>query len=96
MHGEGVFSWKDGREFRGTYIRDKKEGFGTFEWPDGRTYQGMWANGKQHGKGIYTNANGEMRYGVWANSKRIKWIDEEEYRAQEGEVTSGNLEAATQ
>ena len=39
----------DGREYKGEYIDDKKEGDGLFIWPNGRQYKGGWKNGKQHG-----------------------------------------------
>jgi hypothetical protein len=42
MHGEGVFTWVDGRKYKGEYKNDKKDGYGTFEWPDGRRYEGFW------------------------------------------------------
>jgi len=32
MHGEGVFTWDDGRVYEGNYIKDRKEGFGIFKW----------------------------------------------------------------
>jgi len=46
MHGYGLFTWKDGREFRGTYVKDKKNGYGEFDWPDGKKYRGDWKDGK--------------------------------------------------
>ena len=32
MHGTGVFSWSDGRKYKGDYVEDKKQGHGIFEW----------------------------------------------------------------
>jgi hypothetical protein len=32
MHGEGVFTWPDGRTYRGGYKNDKKNGYGIFTW----------------------------------------------------------------
>ena len=46
MNGKGVFIWKDGRKYEGSYVQDKKEGYGIFHWPDGRIYKGMWKGGK--------------------------------------------------
>ena len=46
MHGQGVFTWEDGRKYEGSYIDDKKEGNGRFTWPDGRVYEGMWKDGR--------------------------------------------------
>jgi hypothetical protein len=43
-------------------------------------YDGYWMNGKQEGVGIYYNAKKEVRYGQWQNGKRVKWIQEDEYK----------------
>jgi hypothetical protein len=46
MHGEGVYTWSDGRIYEGQYYRDKKHGKGVYKWSDGRCYDGEWKNGK--------------------------------------------------
>ena len=46
MHGEGVYTWADGRRYEGQYEMDKKHGFGVYQWADGRIYEGKWYNGK--------------------------------------------------
>lgn len=46
MHGQGIFTWADGRMYQGEYYDDKKQGYGVFTWPDGRKYEGQWLNGK--------------------------------------------------
>ena len=100
MHGEGVFSWKDGREYRGNYVRDKKEGYGIFKWSDGRTYEGGWVNGKQHGRATYTNAKGEVKQGTWDQGKRKgEWIRDEDgqgtaYVDNDGKIADTNLAKA--
>lgn len=38
MHGEGVYKWKDGRKYVGSYEFDKKSGFGKYYWNDGRIF----------------------------------------------------------
>ena len=40
MHGQGVYSWADGRKYEGDYKDDKKHGYGIYTYPDGRTYKG--------------------------------------------------------
>jgi len=52
MHGEGEFSWPDGKRYTGWYLNNKKCGLGTFIWPDGRKYVGFWMDGYMHGRGI--------------------------------------------
>ena len=46
MHGQGVYTWSDGRKYEGEYYMDKKHGYGIYYWADGRKYEGNWANGK--------------------------------------------------
>lgn len=68
MHGQGVFSFNDGRRYEGQYINDNKQGMGTFEWPDGRKYIGEWKDGKQHGKGMFIK-DGKKKEGFWEMGK---------------------------
>ena len=82
MDGEGVFTWQDGRIYKGDYKDDKKEGLGVFSWPDGRKYDGEWSQGKQHGKGLYTKANGDIKYGEWRDGKRIRWMSKETFEEE--------------
>lgn len=75
MHGNGTFTWSDGRKYVGSYIKDKKEGYGVFEWEDGRIYKGYWHNGKQHGEGeFYSPKEDIWKRGLWEKGKRIKWL----------------------
>lgn len=76
MHGKGVYTWNDGRNYEGEYQYDKKHGHGIYTWADGRQYDGSWANGLRNGKGKYILKNGSFREGIWLDDKRIKWIDE--------------------
>ena len=40
MEGFGVYSWSDGRKYKGYYVGDKKSGIGQFIWPNGKKYSG--------------------------------------------------------
>ena len=51
MHGIGLYTWKDSKQYEGEYVHDKTEGYGKYSWPDGRIYKGYWKDGKQHGLG---------------------------------------------
>ena len=42
MHGEGEYTWGDGRMYKGSYLNDKKHGFGEYTWNDGRKYIGNY------------------------------------------------------
>ena len=44
MEGYGVYKGKDGKQYIGHYVNDRKEGEGEFTWPDGKRYKG---NGKE-------------------------------------------------
>lgn len=46
MHGQGIYTWADGRKFEGDYADDQKNGKGSFYWPDGREYHGGWKDGR--------------------------------------------------
>ncbi len=76
MHGQGVYTWKDGRMYKGQYNMDKKHGYGEYRWADGRVYTGEWAHGKQHGQGEYIMPNGIKRLGRWVEGKRVCWIEQ--------------------
>lgn len=77
MHGKGIYTWKDGRSYEGTYYNDKKHGFGIYKWADRRSYEGMWMESKQHGKGKYILPDGTSKIGRWSDGKRIEWLDDD-------------------
>ena len=56
-----MFTWTDGRSYKGDYKDDKKEGHGVFIWPDGRKFVGNWVNGHQDGLANFTSAKGKTR-----------------------------------
>lgn len=76
LHGQGAYSWADGRSYEGAYVDDKKQGFGIYIWPDGRKYEGHWYNGKQHGEGRFTNSKGKNKKGEWKDGEKLRWLDE--------------------
>lgn len=51
--------YKDGSEYRGSFVDAVKQGYGLFVWPhvgDGETghsYLGMWKNDNMHGSGRF-------------------------------------------
>lgn len=86
MHGQGIFTWPDGRRYEGEYSGDKKQGFGIYTWQNGRQYAGQWENGQQHGQGIYLDVNQVERTGLWEEGKRVAWLDDEDFEEQMEEV----------
>ncbi len=61
MHGQGIFTWGDGKRYIGNYVNDKKEGKGEFHWPNGQVFQGFWKEGKQDGPGILIDIDGSKK-----------------------------------
>lgn len=55
-HGNGVFNFKSGGQYRGAWYNGKMTGKGTLLYPDGTTaYEGDWLEGKFHGRGLLFN-----------------------------------------
>ena len=88
MDGIGVYTWQDGRQYRGEYKDDKKHGYGIYTWSDGRTYSGHWCRGKQHGLGTYDVPGQPTKFGLWEEGKRIEWFENDQY----GKITNGQLD----
>ena len=42
LHGDGVFTWPDGRKYEGHYFENFRNGPGVYTWPDGRTLDTVW------------------------------------------------------
>ncbi len=81
MHGEGVFTWPDGKRYEGWYLVDKKHGYGELQWPDKRIFKGQWSHGKQDGFGKYEHPilgeDGGVKkvhsmYGKWEKGKMVE------------------------
>jgi hypothetical protein len=77
IHGQGYFTWPDGRFYKGAYQDDKKHGYGVFKLADGSRYEGQWLNGKQHGKGKFITKDGKLKKGTWENGKFVEWNNTE-------------------
>ena len=45
-HGQGAFHYKDGAEFKGAFMQDKKHGTGILSLPDGKVWQEEWREGE--------------------------------------------------
>ena len=51
MHGLGTFSYANGSEYRGQWVRDFKCGEGILDYANGDRYEGEWLDGLPHGRG---------------------------------------------
>ena len=70
QHGEGTYTWADGRKYVGAWKDDQMHGQGTYTWPSGSKYVGAYKYGKRHGQGTYTWADGNKYVGAFKDDKR--------------------------
>ena len=46
MNGIGLYSWPNGRKYRGEFKNNLKHGHGEYTQADGKKYIGAWVNDK--------------------------------------------------
>ncbi len=63
LHGKGVFIYKNGDKYEGTFRGGLKDGKGTYTTPDGTTYIGEYLYGQIYGKGVLTTPSGDTYSG---------------------------------
>lgn len=78
MNGYGLFTWKDGRSYRGEYKDDKKHNFGIYVGVEGKRYEGYWENGNQKNLGKYYKKDGTIKIGYFDDAQNLKPIEDEE------------------
>jgi len=82
MNGYGLFTWKDGRSYRGEYKDDKKSNFGIYLGAEGKKYEGYWDNGNQKNLGKYYKKDGSIKIGYFDENQNLKQITDEEEMAK--------------
>ena len=59
--------YPDGKEYEGSFVNEKKQGFGKLYWSPNQYYEGYWVNDKEHGEGFYfyngKKLKGQFRFG---------------------------------
>ena len=80
MHGFGIFSCPDGKSYKGYYENDKKHGFGIYSGKNNLRYEGKFKKGRQYGIGRVTNEKGEKQLGLYLKGKRLKCLNEKEFK----------------
>ncbi|TPX38372.1 hypothetical protein SmJEL517_g00191 [Synchytrium microbalum] len=93
-HGDGIYTWKDGTAFTGTFVTGKILGKGTYTWPSGCVYDGDVKDAYRHGKGSLTFDDRPAKYsGNWTNGKRsgkgVLSYDDENTCQYEGDWKNG-------
>ena len=71
-HGQGTYTWADGRKYVGGFKNDKKHGQGIYSWADGSKYVGEFKNDLIHGYGTATNFDGRTVKGIFKDGKLFK------------------------
>ena len=61
LHGQGTYTFPDGRKYVGEWKYGKLHGQGEFTWSNGDKYEGEWKDGKIW-KGITYDKNGNIKY----------------------------------
>ena len=51
MHGQGTYTYPDGRKYVGEYKYGQPNGHGTLTWSDVEKYVGEFKDGKPNGQG---------------------------------------------
>ena len=89
MHGQGVYTYKNGVKYEGEFYNGKLHGYGVYTKPNGQVYEGQWENNKRNGMGTYVFTNGTKWKGMWAENEPQ---DEGKYAFINGEARVGPLE----
>lgn len=68
--GFGIYTWKNGDEYIGEWVRGLKDGNGDYSWSNGSKYSGEWQADKFNGEGTFIWADGDKYFGNWLNDSR--------------------------
>ena len=69
-NGEGIYYFKNGDVFTGTWQDGKQTGEGSVGYSNGNLLRGVWSNGKRSGKFYFTFPNGERFSAVFKDGLR--------------------------
>lgn len=64
-HGQGLYTWKIGGRYLGSFVKGNISGQGQRVYPSGNFYTGEFLNNKKHGKGEIVFKNGDTYEGSW-------------------------------
>jgi hypothetical protein len=74
FHGQGTYTFADGREYSGDFFLDHIKGRGTLTYPDGEKYTGNFVNGRYHGHGILSFAMDRVPLeGLWNDGRFVRY-----------------------
>jgi MORN repeat. len=67
--GIGEMVSEDGAIYKGSWYKNKKDGYGIEELSDGTIYSGEWRKGHKNGRGRIKNNSENHSYGIWIEGK---------------------------
>ena len=65
FHGQGTYTWPDGRKYVGAYKEGERHGQGTYSFVYGDEFEGEWKEGIPIGQGTFTWSNGDKYAGEY-------------------------------
>ncbi len=71
MDGSGIYRWKNGDMYEGTFKNGMRNGFGTMAYSDGERYSGQWKSNKQSGTGEWHSVEGDKMSGIWEGTNLL-------------------------
>ena len=69
LHGQGIYRWPDGRQYRGEFQNGVKTGVGELTWANGNRYIGMFAADDRSGLGVHYWRDGTVYRGHFAQGR---------------------------
>ncbi|KAF6172739.1 hypothetical protein GIB67_000797 [Kingdonia uniflora] len=69
-HGEGKYTWSDGKVYKGEWEEGKMTGKGRIYWTSGANYDGDFSSGYFHGFGIFSGTDGSVYKGTWRMNRQ--------------------------
>lgn len=87
MNGKGIFKYKSGAVYTGSFRKGTRHGYGTLKFSDGKIYQGNWVRNHREGKGKLTFASGNVYIGTFVKSKKqgkgqMRFANNDRYEGQ--------------
>lgn len=70
-HGYGIYTSKNGNEYRGEWQHDKREGLGVVKIGNGDVFEGQFEGNLKNGIGVYHYKDGECDLSLYAHDQRI-------------------------
>lgn len=70
-HGYGIYTSKNGNEYRGEWQHDKREGLGVVKIGNGDVFEGQFECNLKNGIGVYHYKDGECDLSQYKNDARI-------------------------